>query len=66
MSTQSNRETAKIFEFPAGGRTGHNRTPRQAAKPPPAPTTVRYARAACGESWYHEAAVREAELPLER
>ena len=58
MNTDQNRETAKILAFPAGGRSGliAARNVRAANEfERPAPSTV------ISDSWYHEAAIREAE-----
>jgi hypothetical protein len=57
MTTTMQRETAKIYEFPAGGRTSRNAWPssKPASHPPPA----KLAKIEYGGSWYHEAAVEE-------
>ena len=52
MTTNSPRETATIYQFPAGGRAGIAR--RAAFDAPDAP-----AISDCG-SWYHDEAIREA------
>ncbi|SON54518.1 hypothetical protein HDIA_0977 [Hartmannibacter diazotrophicus] len=52
--------TAKILEFPLGGRAGLARHCEKAALPTAA-QFANYCDAASGGSWYHEEAVREAE-----
>lgn len=57
MNTGLNRGTARIYQFPVGGRaTGsqirHEETP--SADPATAVSDV-----ACGSGWYHEAAIQE-------
>ena len=49
------RETATIYEFPAGGRASRNARPRPASHPPPA----KLVKAEYGRGWYHDAAVEE-------
>jgi len=60
MNTSFNQGSAKIYQFPAGGRAalgGHRYDEVQ-----PADTLGNYHinEAACSESWYHEAAIQEA------
>ncbi|HVX79415.1 MAG TPA: DUF2735 domain-containing protein [Bradyrhizobium sp.] len=61
MATNLHRGSAKIYQFPAGGRAalggrryGENRSADDLAASPIAEA------ADCSESWYHEAAIREA------
>ena len=57
MTSNHQRESARIYQFPVGGRAGlagRYETARQAAP--------RYNEIAVGGSWYHEEAIREAEL----
>jgi hypothetical protein len=60
MTTQSERPTAKIIAFPAGGRDVLAR--RRAGAESVARLDERYAKSPCGSGWYHEAAV-EGEAP---
>ena len=56
MTTNQTRETATIYQFPVGGRAGlvgHRKAVDQTA----APAIV------FGGSWYHEEAIRDADLP---
>ena len=66
MTTSLNRGSAKIYQFPVRVRSALGGY-REEAKPgenAPAPNlaSLRFANAACGGAWYHEEAVREAEL----
>ena len=57
MDTSSNLGSAKIYQFPVGGRSAvANR--RDAASGREAPQLAIVADVACGGSWYHEEAVQ--------
>jgi uncharacterized protein DUF2735 len=59
MTTNSDRGSAKIYEFPARGRfaaSGH-RNDRESAANSGEP---RIANVSFGDAWYHEEAIREA------
>jgi hypothetical protein len=58
MTTNQTRETATIYQFPVGGRAGLAGR-RKAADQAAAPVNA----IALGSSWYHEEAIRDAELP---
>lgn len=61
MTSISNRETAKIYRFPAGGRAAM-RTGRTVVMPIDELQAAAAApRAVVGGSWYHEEAIRETE-----
>jgi hypothetical protein len=62
MTTRSHQGSAKIYQFPVRPRP--NRAEPKPAEPRTAPdlTSLRVASAALGSAWYHEEAVREAEL----
>ena len=64
MHETSQRESAKIYQFPAGGRGAKStgRGPQAKAKE----LSAQYAVTDCGSGWYHDAAVREAELAGKR
>lgn len=65
MTMTSYGGSAKIYEFPKGGRaslTSRREDPKSAA----VPVAPRFADAAFGGSWYHEEAVRDAERPTKR
>jgi hypothetical protein len=59
MNTNFYRESATIYEFPAGGRAAFGSL-RDASKPA-AVTSLRVPKTVFGSGWYHEAAVQEAE-----
>jgi hypothetical protein len=61
MSSNLGQESARIYQFPAGGRAALGVKGREEFKPVTAPTSARINEAACADSWYHEAAIREAE-----
>ena len=56
MTPNSTQTTAKIYQFPVGGRAGLSRT--EPAKP-----MLDYA--ASGAGWYHQAAIEEAKQGTE-
>ena len=60
MTANSNRGSAKIYQFPAGGRAGLV-SRGDAARPVEEFAASRVARVASGSAWYHEEAVRSAE-----
>jgi hypothetical protein len=59
MTTNSDRESAKIYPFPARGRFTANQ--RDETKPTAALTSQQVVKAAVGSGWYHDAAIQEAE-----
>ena len=61
MNTSLNHGSAKIYQFPAGGRSALGGKARQEFKPVADQVSARVNTAACSDSWYHEAAIREAE-----
>jgi hypothetical protein len=65
MTTNIYGQTAKIYQFPARGKAaiGEN---RQQPKPMADLASQRFADAAAGSAWYHEAAVQEAERARKR
>jgi hypothetical protein len=54
------QESARIYQFPAGGRAALGGKRYEESKSVTAPTFERVNEAACSGSWYHEAAIREA------
>jgi hypothetical protein len=59
MNTNFGQATAKIFQFPVGGRAAIG--PRQNGSGAIVDaTTPRVNEASCGSGWYHEAAIEEA------
>jgi hypothetical protein len=66
MNSSFNQGSAKIYQFPAGGRAAlggrrHNETEPAADQGSPGVN-----EAACSGSWYHEAAIRESKPVWER
>ena len=64
MSTSLNQESAKIYQFPAGGRAALGGRSYGEAKS--ALETPRVSEAMCSGSWYHEEAIRESQPGWER
>lgn len=53
MTANAGGESAKIYEFPKGGRAGLRVEARGAKPQAPVPAPVMW------DAWYHEAAMRE-------
>lgn len=62
MTTNVHRESAKIYTFPARGRFAAGAAQERTVTDKSWAST-RVASAALGSAWYHEEAIREAELP---
>jgi uncharacterized protein DUF2735 len=60
MTANSHRGSAKIYQFPAGGRAGLG-SRGDAARPVAEFAASRVAKVASGSAWYHEEAVQSAE-----
>ena len=58
MTTDFSRESAKIIEFPAGGRRAVAAR-RDESSLAADPATLRVSGDAFGSGWYHEAAIQE-------
>ena len=59
MNTSLNQGSARIYQFPAGGRAALGG--RRYGEANSAPETPRVNEAMCSGSWYHEEAIREAQ-----
>jgi uncharacterized protein DUF2735 len=59
MTTNSDRESAKIYQFPAPRRFAANQ--RDETKAAATLTPQQVVKAEVGSGWYHEAAIEEAE-----
>jgi hypothetical protein len=59
MTTNSSRESAEIYQFPARGRFAAG--VQRSEKPADNLTSEQVVKAAVGSGWYHEAAIEEAE-----
>lgn len=62
-TTTTVRETAKIYQFPAGGRAAVL-AGGAAVKPIDAFAEATATRVVAGGSWYHEDAIRETDPPV--
>ena len=63
MNTSLNHGSAKIYQFPAGGRAAFGGRRLDEAKTS-TDLAARVSEAAVGGSWYHEAAIQEAKSNL--
>ena len=64
MTTNYPHQTAKIYQFPIGGRA----TPgglRHDTRPVRSQVTPGISQTPCGESWYHEASIEDAKRTYE-
>jgi Protein of unknown function (DUF2735) len=62
MAERIQRETAKIYQFPAGGRAGR---PADSKSTQDHADATRHPRVEFGSGWYHDAAI-EAEQPAKQ
>jgi hypothetical protein len=67
MNTSLNQGSAKIYQFPAGGRAAlGGRRYEEAKAVTDLAASARVSEAACSDSWYHEAAIQESKPGRER
>ncbi len=66
MNTSFNHGSAKIYQFPAGGRAALGGHRQDEAKAAVDPGSLRVNEAACDGGWYHEAAIQESQPLRER
>ena len=66
MNTNLNQGSAKIYQFPAGGRAALGGRRYEETKPAADHGSLRVSEAACGGGWYHEAAIQESKPERER
>jgi hypothetical protein len=59
MNTSLNKGSAKIYQFPAGGRPALAKRPQDEDRSAPDQGSSSVDAAACSGSWYHEAAIQE-------
>jgi Protein of unknown function (DUF2735) len=59
MNTSLNHGSAKIYQFPVGGRSALAGRSYDEAKTAADLAATRVTEVACGGSWYHEAAIQE-------
>jgi hypothetical protein len=62
MNSTLSHGSAKIYQFPAGGRAAFGQRRLEETKTAAdllSPGSLRVSEVACGDSWYHEAAIQE-------
>jgi hypothetical protein len=59
MNTSLNHGSAKIYQFPAGGRAALGGRRQEEARAAIDPGSSRVSEAVYGDGWYHEAAIQE-------
>ena len=62
MATSLNQESARIYQFPAGGRAALGGRHYGDTQPAQDPTATLSNAAACSGSWYHAAAIEDSKL----
>jgi hypothetical protein len=66
MNTSLNHGSAKIYQFPAGGRSATDRRRYEETRSATDLVSSRVSEVACSEAWYHEAAIQESKPVRER
>ena len=66
MTTSLNHGSAKIYQFPAGGRSALGGRRYEETKTAADLASTAVSEAASGGSWYHEAAIQESKPVRER
>jgi hypothetical protein len=66
MNSSLNHGSAKIYQFPAGGRAALGGRRNDEANSATEQAASRVNEAACSSSWYHEAAIQESKPAWER
>jgi hypothetical protein len=66
MTTNSDRASAMIFQFPARGRFATGDQSREAKLPANVVLSTGVARVAAGGAWYHDEAIQESIRESER
>lgn len=61
MNTSLNHGSAKIYQFPAGGRSALGGRRYQETRPAADLASPRVSEIAVGGAWYHDAAIQESE-----
>ena len=59
MNTSLNYGSARIYQFPVGGRSGLGGGRRDETQPATDSASSRVSEVAVGGAWYHEAAIEE-------
>jgi len=66
MNASLNQGSARIYQFPAGGRSALGGRRYEETKATTEAASSRVSEADCSGSWYHEAAIQEAKPAWER
>jgi hypothetical protein len=66
MNTSLNHGSARVYQFPTGGRAALGGRPYDETKTANDVASSPVGEVAAGEAWYHEAAVQEAKPVCER
>ena len=66
MTTSLNQGSAKIYQFPAGGRSALGGRRYEESKAASDLASLRVDETNCSGSWYHQAAIDESKLAWER
>ena len=66
MATAVHEGSAKIYQFPAGGRRGQAAARHQMTQVERETAASRLPKMVVGGSWYHEEAIQEAERAVKR
>jgi len=66
MTANLNQGSARIYQFPAGGRSALGGRRYEGAKAVSEAASPPVSEADCSGSWYHEAAIQEAKPAWER
>ena len=59
MNASLNRGSAKIYQFPVGGRSATDRRRYEETRSATDLALSRVSEVACSDAWYHEAAIQE-------
>ena len=66
MNTSLNHGSARIYQFPGGGRSATGGRRNEETRSATDLASPRVSEAACGDGWYHEAAIQESKPVRER
>ena len=66
MNTRPNYGSAKIYQFPVGGRSAIDRRRLEETGSASDPASSRASEVACSDAWYHAAAIQESKPVRER
>ena len=66
MNASLNRGSARIYQFPVGGRSANDRRRYEETGSAADPASSRVSEVACSDAWYHEAAIQDSKPIRER